>query len=551
MSLWYDSNLILIQSTFISLVFALSIQIPVRWGVLTFGSLGCFAIGGYVAGILTLRTELPQILILLVAVACGGFTSLLLGLLCARLDGMYLAMASLAFDLIIGVIALNGGALTGGVDGLYGVVADIDTATLAVLGLIALAIALYTERGRTGRATSAVRDDPELAVSQGIDVRRYRWTAFLVSGLLAGCAGVMYVRVNTTITPDNIQFGALVVAMTMVIIGGWKSSFGTLAGAIIFTWLPSQLGPFATWQTVIYSALVFLAAVLVPTGAAGVFVTLRGLLRSRRPTPDVEPVPARESAPEPHGVPPERTDGPLLEVSRLAVHYGGVKAVDDISFTVDRGEIFGLLGPNGSGKSTLLAALTRMVQPVAGEFRFDGIDCTHLTPHELGRRGVARTFQAVRLLDDLRVIDNVMLGGDRAWSGHQRPTGADALGALERVGLAGTALAFPGELSYGRQRRVEIARAIVGRPEVLLLDEPVAGMNRQERTEIAALLRSLRDEGMTVVIVEHDVELMVAICDRLLALNFGREITVGAPAQVVAHPAVIEAYLGRQAAVDA
>ncbi|GAA2588652.1 branched-chain amino acid ABC transporter ATP-binding protein/permease [Dactylosporangium fulvum] len=567
MTVWYESNLILIQSTFIFLMLALSIQIPVRWGVLTFGGLGCFGVGAYTAAILTIRTGLPQFLILILAVLAGALVSLLIGLVCARLDGMYLAMATLAFDLIVGVVAINGGSLTGGVDGLYGVVADVSTATLATLAGIGLATAVYLQRGRLGRATTAVRDDPELGVSLGINVRRYRHMAFTISGALAACAGVMYVRVNTTITPDNIQFGALVVAMTMVIVGGWKSSLGTLVGVIIFTWLPPHLGMFQTWQAVIYSALVLVAAVLVPTGAAGVARAAASMIRDRRRRTGGTAAVAAGAVPEAPAAPRPAAEiqrslpdgGPVVEVQSLSVHFGGVKAVDDVSFTVQRGELFGILGPNGSGKSTLLAALTRFVDPVKGRIVFYGEDCTGIAQYALGRRGIARTFQTVRLLEDLRVVENVLLGNDRTGRGERSQPSArqkatrwhDALAALARVGLQGTELHYPSELSYGQQRRVEIARAIVGTPDVLLLDEPVAGMNREERIEIAALLRSLKDDGLTLILVEHDVEMMVSICDRLLAMNFGQEIAHGAPADVLAHPAVREAYLGRRAAVDA
>lgn len=240
---------------------------------------------------------------------------------------------------------------------------------------------------------------------------------------------------------------------------------------------------------------------------------------------------------------------PVLEVRDLAVHFGGVKAVDGLSFSLTAGKVFGALGPNGSGKSTMLAAVTRLVHLTRGELLFDGVPYHRDPPRAMARRGIARTFQTVRLLEGRTVRENVLLATD----GHTglgraaRRSAAERVDeVLQRTRLTKVHKARPSELSYGTQRRVEIARALAMNPRLLLLDEPTAGMNRREREEISELMRGLQAQGLTQLIIEHDVQMMVDTCDYLFAMNFGTLIAEGEPQAVVRHQAVQEAYLGKK-----
>ncbi|GGO20613.1 ABC transporter ATP-binding protein [Microbispora rosea subsp. aerata] len=238
---------------------------------------------------------------------------------------------------------------------------------------------------------------------------------------------------------------------------------------------------------------------------------------------------------------------PVLEVRDLAVHFGGVKAVDGLSFSLTAGKIFGVLGPNGSGKSTMLAAVTRLVRLTRGELLFGGEPYHHEPPRAMAGLGIARTFQTVRLLEDRTVRENVLLATDDhliRGRAARRAVAERVDQAIERVGLTKVRRLRPTELSYGMQRRVEIARAIAMNPRLLLLDEPTAGMNRQEREDISALMRGLQAEGLTQLIIEHDVQMMVDTCDHLFAMTTGKLIAEGEPRAVVRHPAVQEAYLG-------
>ena len=240
-------------------------------------------------------------------------------------------------------------------------------------------------------------------------------------------------------------------------------------------------------------------------------------------------------------------DAPLMEVRDVAVHFGGVKAVDGITLALHPGRIYGVLGPNGSGKSTLLGAMTRLTPMTRGSFVFEGTDYTRRPARTVHHMGIARTFQTVRLLEDRSVRDNILLGADSLQRRDRKEAEGRVDEVMERLGVREIERMRPDELSYGMQRRVEFARAIISRPRLLLLDEPTAGMNTAERTEIGALMRQLLDEGITQFIVEHDVQMMVDTCDHLFAMNFGKLIAEGTPTEVVRHPAVQEAYLGKRA----
>lgn len=307
---WYDTNLVLVQATMTGLLLALSIQVPIRVGVFSFAGAGAYGIGCYGGAILVLDHGMASLPTVMIMAVVGAALVLALGLLINRLNGLYLAMATVAFGLTISVVATNGGELTGGATGRFGVISDFTMGHMWALTLVALALVMLTEVGRTKRRVDVVREDPELAASMGVNVRRYRLAAFAASGALGAVAGTMNILVRTAVGPQDIGFGLIVLALTMIIVGGSLSWRGAVIGAIVFTWLPDLLQVVGEWQELIYGVIVAVAAVFLPRGIYGLYVDGRRSLATRR-----RRLPA--SADEPVDGPPSDEDrlpiGPEME----------------------------------------------------------------------------------------------------------------------------------------------------------------------------------------------------------------------------------------------
>jgi branched-chain amino acid transport system permease protein len=278
---WYASNVVLIQATLTTMLLALSLQIPMRIGVFSFAGVGAFGIGGYSAAIAIVHLDWPTYPALLLGVVVAALATFLLGLIIQRLDGLYLGMATLAFTMIVAVLAVNGGTLTGGAAGLFGAVGDIDVLQILIIVVVVVIIAAYFETGSRGRRSDAVREDPSLAAAMGISVARYRRVAFLVSGAVGGLAGGITTLLRTSITPAEVNFHLIVLALTVIVVGGTGSWIGVLIGSVIFVWLPTWLGFVSEWEDFIYGALVVIAAIFLPKGLLGIAKTAIRRIRSR------------------------------------------------------------------------------------------------------------------------------------------------------------------------------------------------------------------------------------------------------------------------------
>lgn len=292
---WYASNAVVIEATMTTLLLALSIQLPLRVGVFSFAGVGCFGIGGYTAAIAFTRFDAGTWSAVIMGTLLAGIACFLLGLLVQKLTGLYLAMATVAFTLIVAVVATNGGQFTGGASGIFGAVGGITNLQVFILLAVVVAALAYSEFGGLGRKIDTVREDPELAASLGINVSKYRQLTFLASGIIGGLAGSVTTLLRSTITPAEVNFHLIVVALTVIIIGGFGSWVGALIGAIFVTWLPSMVQGVAQWEPLIYGALVTLAAIFLPGGVLGFIKNLIYKWRSRRG--DNRPPPAGAKAP--------------------------------------------------------------------------------------------------------------------------------------------------------------------------------------------------------------------------------------------------------------
>lgn len=561
-------------------IVGLSMYLLLRAGIFGIPQVGFMAIGGYTSALLMLKEGLPYPVALIAAGAAAALSGLLLGALLARLDGVYLAIATIAFSVIVQVLATNLG-FAGGAAGLFGIPTTAND--LYIIGVLLLLLLLFfrLERTRFGLAMVAMRDQPLMTAHQGVSVRGYRVGLFAASGFVAGIGGSFLVHITGFIIPSTYSFELLIQLVAAVVIGGMANVLGPLLGSILIFGLPLELGFSAQYQNVVDGVLIVLMVAAIPSGLTGVAGRLgratRSMYQRRRDAFLVRRGPlsgADAGVPPPPGdavvrvlreagdpVPVPRTaEQPLLTLSGITKSFGGVRALRGVTLEVMAREVFGVIGPNGSGKTTLLNILSGVFAPDGGTAVFAGKDISaHWgRPHELARIGMSRTFQGIRLVGELSVLQNVMLGAY-----HRQTAGLGAVilapGArrrdkelrraaetiLDEVGLLADAARPAASLPYGLQRRVEIARAVLSSPALLMLDEPTAGMTPVERGDVFDLIEDLRVAGRALIVVEHDVEMMTNRCDRLAVLNFGELIACGPPAAVMEMQGVVDAYIGQ------
>ncbi|WP_421723881.1 branched-chain amino acid ABC transporter ATP-binding protein/permease [Bauldia sp.] len=541
-------------------------------GILSFGHVAFVGIAGYATAILTIppalkATVLPNLPSVLanthlsplvggaIAVAVATGIGLAIGPAIARLGGAAGAIATLGLLIIAHSVFVGGTTFTRGAQAVFGVPKSISPLIAALAALLALALARSFKSSRWGLLTRAARENEPAARSTGIDVERARLFAFVASVALVAVGGVLFAHHLGVFSPKEFYFTLSFSLLAILIVGGQASVAGAVVGVALITILVEALRriepgfslgvidvpPLFGLTTIGVSVAVLLTLYFRSEGVMG-FTEVEDFVRGRRTSRNRSvPDQAFDIAP----LSGDRPRGQHLEAARVTKRYGGVIAVDTVSLTLSRGEILGLIGPNGSGKTTLLSCLTGVQGVDAGRITVDGTAPVRPGPMYFSRLGIARTFQNIRLFENLTVEENV----DAALAAHgQDPRASDTTRALLRkLDLLECADRRAGELSYGQQRRLEIARALATDPGFLLLDEPAAGMNASESKALLALLAELRDaHGLGILLVDHDLHLILTLCDRVAVLNEGRLIAVGPPDEIRADDRVAAAYFGRQ-----
>ena len=546
----YDLNLFMQSATYGVATLGLVVLLGFA-GQISLAQAAFFAVGAYALGLGTTNWHLGFWTALALGLAAAAIAGLALGLTTVRLGGHYLAMVTISFGVILDLVLVNYVSLTNGPDGvtgiprpsLFGLSLQSPRAYLVfvLVVLFVVAAGIYLLRNsRLGRGMRAVRDNELAAEAVGVPAVALKVVAFVISSVLGALGGALYAAGFSYISPDAFTFDASAVFLTMVIIGGAASAAGGIFGTALLVVLPEVLRFLRGIYLVVYGAAVVLVMVFMPDGVFGMVyrAASRGGVAVDIPeAPPLSRLLTASSAP---------TSGePLLEMLDVKKHFGGVRAVDGLDLVVRPGTVHALIGPNGSGKTTALNVISGIYSPTSGEVRFGGKNVTGWRPHRLAAEGLARTFQLIRLWESMTVFENVVVGAQTARRDKDGlDLGERSLAALGFVGLAPQATNWARQLSYGLQRKVEIARAVASGPRLLLLDEPAAGLNSKEKTDLVDLLRSLVAMGVTIVVIEHDMALIESVADRVTVLNFGRKIAEGAPSEVLNHPQVVAAYLG-------
>jgi branched-chain amino acid transport system permease protein len=530
-------------------------------------------------------------LMLPIAAAIAAFFGVLFGAPTLRLKGDYLAIVTLGFGEIVPIVARNTPTITNGAMGLNGVAAPrffgydfgVDATPYYYVGIALVAfLILISQRlkeSRIGRAWMAIREDEIAAMAMGIDRVRYKLLAFATGAAFAGATGTFYVAKLQTATPEMFMFPVSVMVLVMIVFGGIGSVWGVVVGALLLQILQSWfLEDLSGWLHAL-GRLVHIewlqhvelaSSIELIFGLILVLMMLyrrQGLIPAARRLPalslDQQLVqPMRVEAPPP-ALAVRANGGKLLEITDLTVWFGGLVALQSVELSVPENSVVAVIGPNGSGKSTLFNAITGLVPADSGDVCFAGEAIGRLRPHQVLERGIARTFQNIRLFPNLSVLENVVIGmHSRLDTG---PLGAvlriprsrrEEAAARERAGeilaLFGNRL-LPrvdhpaASLSYANRRRTEIARALASQPRLLMLDEPTAGMNPAETLELADQIKSLNRQGLTILLIEHKLDVVAMLADKVVVLDHGEKIAEGTPEEVRRNEAVISAYLGRAA----
>lgn len=536
-------------------------------GLTSFGQAAFVGVGAYTTAWLTLNTGMSPWLTVFVGLGITAISAIVVGAITLRMSGHYLPLATIAWGLSLYYLMGNLDAL-GKYDGLLGLkslsVGSLDigqgrlffvlTWAILIAGAIAL---LNLLDSRPGRAIRSLKGGSQMAEAMGISTFRYKVTIFLIAALFASVAGWLLAHFQRTVNPSAFGLKMGIEYLFMAVIGGVGYVWGAFVGAGLIKLLddylqvalPALIGTSGSYEVIVFGVAMVLVLKYMPDG-------IWSLVARKMPSPprkmdwqDAEPLSARSKP----------AIGELvLKVDKVRKEFGGLTAVNDISFDILAGQIVGLIGPNGAGKSTTFNLITGVLSKTSGQVTYRGHDISALPSREISRQGMARTFQHVKMIPDMTVLENVALGAyTRGASGvissmlgtnkaEEQRFMKEAQHQLERIGMGQHLHAQAGNLAMGPQRLMEIARALCCDPALLLLDEPAAGLRHKEKQDLIQVLRQLQSEGMSILLVEHDMDLVMDVCDHLVVMEFGTLLTQGTPTEIQASPAVRAAYLGTE-----
>lgn len=536
-------------------------------GLTSFGQAAFVGVGAYTSAYLTVNLGLSPWVTLFIGLGLTAISAALIGAITLRMSGHYLPLATMAWALALYYLMGNLDAL-GKYDGILGVPGltlfgqDIGQLRLfyALVWVIALFACIAVVRlldSRTGRAIRALAGGSQMAEAMGVNTLRYKVGVFVLAALLASISGWLFAHFQRTVNPSPFGLKMGIEYLFMAVLGGAAHVWGAIAGAGIVkvledqlqVLLPKLIGTSGNYELIVFGILIVLVLKYLPDGLWEAIDRRLPRAARRRDWADAPALPTK-AKPAAHEV--------VLDVRAIRKQFGGLVAVNDISFQVRSGQITGLIGPNGAGKSTTFNLVTGVLTLTSGEVLFRGERISGLGARKIAQRGVSRTFQHVKMVPDMTVLENVALGTHlRSHSGaakamlrldraEERSLFAEAERQLRRVGMGHLLHHKAGDLAMGQQRLLEIARALCADPALLLLDEPAAGLRHKEKQELADVLRGLRAEGMAILLVEHDMGLVMDICDHIVVMEFGTHLMEGTPDEVQRSEKVRAAYLGTE-----
>jgi len=558
------------QSNYIGLYALVALGLVLLTGVAgltSFGQAAFVGVGAYTAAFLATKVGVSPWLTIWIGLALAAAAALVLGAITLRMSGHYLPLATIAWGLALNYTMANMEWL-GKYDGLLGIPTlkffGIDLGSGRPLHVLIWAIALaaalavtHLLDSRPGRAIRALKQGSTMAEAMGISAFRYKMLAFLIAALLAAVSGWLFAHFQRSVSPSPFGLNKGIEYLFMAVLGGignvWGAFLGSAAVRLVEdqlqVLLPQLIGTSGNFEVIVFGVVLVLVLKFAPDGLWTFVGRWAPAAPRARDWEGAPPLPARDK--------PVRGEL-LLEVDAVRKAFGGLVAVNDVSFSIRAGDIVGLIGPNGAGKSTTFNLITGVLALTGGAVRWRGQPVHGLPSRQIARRGVSRTFQHVKLVPDMTVLENVALGGYlRSRSGalramlrldreEERQLFAEADRQLARIGMAQHGNELAGNLALGPQRLVEIARALATDPALLLLDEPAAGLRHKEKQALGDVLRQLKAEGLSILLVEHDMDFVMNLTDRIVVMEFGTKLLEGTPAEVQASPAVRAAYLGTE-----